>query len=354
MMPASNGLFSRAGLVSGSFSNWNSHSAEAAEANYRRLLAGANCTARARRRLGAAAPRGGELECLLRFAEAQPAALSDFARWAWTGEAPCRDGCAFAPQVDGVELADWPMALARKAARGGARPSFGRVPLLHGSTLDDGYGFVKSDNFYNLTNSASSDACERYRAAAWGDAAGFSASALRALYPASSYNTGVPADSGCFVASERAETDFAYACPARSASRYAALAGGAVYRYVFALRTKEQTSGSTADAEFVPHGHDLPFLWHHLRDPSLASDDSKALARAMLGFWTRFAAFGDPNGDAASARGAGRSWPRNVPQQADALLRLDAQPRVQRGWHAAQCAYWDAQWEALGRCKLVA
>lgn len=102
VMPNSVGLFSRAGLLSGSFSNWAAHSADAAQANFDRLLKLVNCSAvgggaesSSTRRRSASAP----LECLLRFADKQPTALRDVAHLGWAGVAPCRDGCAFAPQV---------------------------------------------------------------------------------------------------------------------------------------------------------------------------------------------------------------------------------------------------------------
>ena len=42
--PASTGLFSRAGVLSGTMANWGSHSAEAAERNFEHALASVNCS----------------------------------------------------------------------------------------------------------------------------------------------------------------------------------------------------------------------------------------------------------------------------------------------------------------------
>ena len=182
--------------------------------------------------------------------------------------------------IDGVEQLDWPLAVARRAPR--LDVSFGRVPLLHGTTLDDGYGFVKNDNFFNLTNDATPPQCDAYVRGAWG--AALSAN-LTSLYPPSSYKPWpTTRDSLCFVAAARMETDFAYACTARQASR---LSAAPVYRYLFSMHTPDG-----ADAEWVPHGHDLPFVFQvepieQATAPAGArSDDARIL--------DAFAASGDP------------------------------------------------------------
>ena len=333
--PLSRGLFQRAGILSGSFTNWATHSPEAAAANYEHMLAGVGCA---------------DLPCLLAMAEKDAARVRATANWGWTGVAPCRDGCAFAPQVDGTELPDWPLALAQAAAEGAAvgAPAFGSVPILHGSTLDDGYGFVKVDNFLNLTNSATAALCGSYRKAAWGDAPGYNDSALLGFYPLADYP--VPAntndDSAQFIQTERAETDFAYACAARWSSHYSLQAGAAVFRYVFAYLTP-----NGADAEFVPHGHDLPFLFQRDDDASMATDDAKLLARTLLGFWTRFAAHADPNKGAS----APAIWPANEPTKDQALFLggTGSKTRVVSGWRASACdLFWKQHWDSVGRCKL--
>lgn len=308
--PASTGLFSRAGVISGTMANWGSHSAEAAERNFEHALASVNCST---------------LACLLDVAATDPARLQRAARWSWKGRTPCRDGCSFAPVIDGVEQLDWPLAVARRATS--LNVSFGRVPLLHGTTLDDGYGFVKNDNFFNLTNDATPPQCDSYVRGAWG--AALSAN-LTSLYPPSSYKPWPPRDSLCFVAAARMETDFAYACTARQASR---LSAAPVYRYLFSMHTPDG-----ADAEWVPHGHDLPFVFQVDTDPTQATAPARALARTMLGYWTRFAASGDPAG----------GWPRF--DQGEQLMRLDANVSTAAGWHDFECDTWDRAWPTIGEC----
>ena len=268
--PASTGLFSRAGVISGTMANWGSHSAEAAERNYAHALASVNCTT---------------LVCLLDVAEDDPARLQRAARWSWKGRTPCRDGCSFAPVIDGVEQLDWPLAVARRATS--LNVSFGRVPLLHGTTLDDGYGFVKNDNFFNLTNDATPSQCDAYVRGAWG--AALSAN-LTSLYPPSSYKPWPTTRDSLCVAAARMETDFAYACTARQASRL-----------------------SAAPVSLPPKPPDAPTLSGCARPRSAirlpgryrsdAGDGARAgLRRTMLGCWTRFAAVATRRAVARSTR----------------------------------------------------
>ena len=126
------------------------------------------------------------------------------------------------------------------------------------------------------------------------------------------------------------ETDFAYACTARQASR---LSAAPVYRYLFSMHTPDG-----ADAEWVPHGHDLPFVFQVDTDPTQATAPARALARTMLGYWTRFAATGDPAG----------GWPRF--DQGEQLLRLDANVSTAAGWHDHVCDTWDRAWPRIGQC----
>ena len=75
--PASTGLFSRAGVISGTMANWGSHSAEAAERNFEHALASVNCST---------------LACLLDVAETDLHACSE--RRAGAGRAARRAATA--------------------------------------------------------------------------------------------------------------------------------------------------------------------------------------------------------------------------------------------------------------------
>ena len=121
VMPESWGLFSKAIIESGSFSNWGAHSFEGAEQNYHGVLAEAGCG-----RLVDTPTASAQLQCLVNADTS--VAVSAAAATAL----PCRDGCAWAPVVDGVELKAKPQAL---LAEGRVAPG---VPMLLGSNKDEG------------------------------------------------------------------------------------------------------------------------------------------------------------------------------------------------------------------------
>jgi para-nitrobenzyl esterase len=64
------------------------------------------------------------------------------------------------------------------------------------------------------------------------------------------------------------------------------------------------------------------------------SAGENALADAMDGYWSRFAAAGDPDGSGAVA------WPL-YDATADAVLQLDDTPVAASGIRTAQCDFWD-------------
>jgi para-nitrobenzyl esterase len=61
----------------------------------------------------------------------------------------------------------------------------------------------------------------------------------------------------------------------------------------------------------------------------------EALARSMMGYWTRFAAAGDPNGAGAPA------WPR-YEVASDPYVKLDDPIAKDERLHAERCDFWDA------------
>ena len=63
-----------------------------------------------------------------------------------------------------------------------------------------------------------------------------------------------------------------------------------------------------------------------------AAADEPVIA-ATQGYWTRFAATGDPNGAGAPA------WPAYA--TGEPLLRIGPTPTVERAWRNAECDAWD-------------
>jgi para-nitrobenzyl esterase len=87
------------------------------------------------------------------------------------------------------------------------------------------------------------------------------------------------------------------------------------------------------------HGQELLPLFRHLSIAGYTpSAGEQALSDAMDGYWSRFAAGGDPNGAGAVA------WLRY--DAAENVLTLDDTDGTAAGVRAAQCDFWD---QLLGR-----
>jgi para-nitrobenzyl esterase len=113
--------------------------------------------------------------------------------------------------------------------------------------------------------------------------------------------------------------------------RWFAAAGVPVYlyRYMRAPNILQRSQGAFHGAElvslfpsvFASHG------WIH-------EPDDDVVTNVLVGYWSRFAATGDPNGSGALA------WPR-YEARSDPYMALDVTPHVGTGLRAAQCDVWD-------------
>jgi para-nitrobenzyl esterase len=83
------------------------------------------------------------------------------------------------------------------------------------------------------------------------------------------------------------------------------------------------------------HALELRYEFHNWGPQGFTpSADELALADTMMGYWVRFAATGDPNGDGAE------TWPHFDAQ--DSLLILDVTSHAQVGLRESQCDFWDS------------
>lgn len=142
------------------------------------------------------------------------------------------------------------------------------------------------------------------------------------LYPSMTYGTPRKA-------LVQVTTDGFFGCTARLSLRAAALGqqGTPVYRYLF-TRALQPARG-------VFHGIELGYLFQKLSEsvPALPAGDL-AVEASMLGWWTRFAATGDPNGVGSIA------WPTY--SNTEPFMRIDALPSTSTGWRNAECDFWDS------------
>ncbi|MGW6710348.1 carboxylesterase/lipase family protein [Streptomyces sp. NPDC054956] len=198
---------------------------------------------------------------------------------------------------------------------------FHRVPVVQGSTRDEMRIFLGQ----TLAAQPVPDA-PTYRArlrAAFGERA----DRIEAAYPVAAHPT--PA-----LAFAAVLTDASFVCPQLRDSR--ALARHVpTYDYRFDDRDAPNFTGLPPVAGFpygASHGFELPYLF----DTGLAMNaPQRALSERMTGYWTRFAATGDPN-----APGPGPRWPRSP-----AVLSLAPGPSGIAPVDAAaehHCALWDA------------
>ena len=151
--------------------------------------------------------------------------------------------------------------------------------------------------------------------------------ALRRIFPGHEREVAAQYPLGSYGSPKQAfdalVTDVVFTCPARRAAR--ALRGHQphVYRYLFTHVT-EQNRDKGAGAT---HGAEIPFVFGTRTDPPISED---ALAAAMMGYWTRFARTGDPDGGGAPA------WPAYDPAT-DSYLELDTTISARSGLRAAAC-----------------
>jgi para-nitrobenzyl esterase len=200
------------------------------------------------------------------------------------------------------------------------------VPLLIGSTREEASGGSPSDD---PTVSPPLDEAG-YEAALHAEfdpvGAGVAGQVL-ALYPASSYDAPVYA----LIA---VDSDYQEICPDRDVGRAAIHANGPpVWRYLYTHRYENDAFLNTLRAF---HTAELPFVFGSPQlvfgGPYVPSAAEVTFASQMMGYWSRFAKTGDPNGTGAT------SWP-HYDAGTDAMLQLDETQMVINGYHNPQCDY---------------
>lgn len=150
-----------------------------------------------------------------------------------------------------------------------------------------------------------------------------------ALYPAADYDS----PQAAYV---QVTTDAKFVCGARRAARLAAVGGQApVYLYHF---TQNLSRAPRLAAAGAYHGIELFFVWQRMDLAGYRpSPEETALAEAIGGYWTRFAASGDPS----NAAGADPAWPVYTAETDEALVLDGDGIRVAAGIRAAKCDFWD-------------
>ena len=149
------------------------------------------------------------------------------------------------------------------------------LPVIAGTTADEGGLFVPPDT-----------SAEQFRAslAAWGE----SADEVRAAYPAGS-------DAEAPAAARDLQRDATFAWPAWEWARVQAGHGGAPV-WVYDFDRHPPFPHGTFESFGALHGAELPYVFGTLDSPAMRWDAAdRELSEVVVGYWTAFAATGDPN-----------------------------------------------------------
>ena len=139
-----------------------------------------------------------------------------------------------------------------------------------------------------------------------------------ALYPAASYATPKAAYNALI-------TDLLFTCATRAQIQSLTSHGTRSYEYLF---TRVTPFGRTAGLGAY-HSSELPFVFGTLSAVSGMTAADRAFSDQVMGFWTRFAATGDPSG-------TGAVWPQRT-AATDAYLTLGDSIAAASGLHADTC-----------------
>src|SRR6266481_5676381 len=240
--------------------------------------------------------------------------------------------------IDGVVLNDTVLAVAKQGAQN-------HVPFIIGGGARE----AANPNAGFALNAIPTEA--DYHAAVYQAFGQPVSDQILALYPSANYATTRDA----IIA---LSTDYRWLCPASQLARAVSNSQKEpVYRFVF---THALSNPPVATAQGAYHGQELMFIFHAFSSGGLfgtttPTPDELTLSDQMIGYWTRFAATGDPNGgDAlvwpvygqnADNRGRGNTFFATDAQgddKKDTFLQFDTPLAEGAGFHSEVCEnFWD-------------
>jgi para-nitrobenzyl esterase len=214
----------------------------------------------------------------------------------------------FGAIVDGDVLPDQPRALFDAG-------HVAKVPFLLGSNADEGTLF-----HLGATPVANEDELRAALARGFGAAA---VDAIVRLYPVASFAS---AD----AALQRITGDSRFVCVTHDSARRAAAAGLTVRMYNFNFPLPIALLRSLG----ATHGAEIAYVFDSVDD-----DTQATLGEGIRGYWTRFAATGDPNGGGAPA------WP-TFDASHDVRMNLDATIAPVTDFRSDLCTFWRTFYDA--------
>jgi para-nitrobenzyl esterase len=202
---------------------------------------------------------------------------------------------------------------------------FAKVPVLIGTVRDEGWEFTRNwmEQGAPITDDRFTDIVRTH----FPDRVG----PVLAAYP--------PGSAPARERLARLITDAMFTCPSTTTAALLAAQGVPVYMYEFDVPDERPPTPDAPPG--ASHGRDLKYLFP-TGNGELGPVARKALSAAMVGYWTRFAAVGDPNGDGG---GGASAWPRLDPRN---LLTGNDRMQLYAGairpaagtWAAHHCDLW--------------
>ena len=216
------------------------------------------------------------------------------------------------PVIDGWNLPDTPGKLLGEG-------KFEKVPVVLGSNGDEGTLFM-----YLAGEAGKIPDDAAFLALAEQLVPGKGAEVV-AHYPTATYGSAQ-------AAAAASVGDAAFVCPSRRTARAIAKAGVDTYLYHFTYSPEgallpNMGSFHSAEVKYVL-GNPSQLL------PKPLTDEELPLSATMMGYWSRHAEAGDPNGKDAVA------WPK-YDAAADESIVLDLTVSKESGLHADLCDFWD-------------
>ena len=221
-------------------------------------------------------------------------------------------GVGWGPAIDGTEL---PKVPNDAFASGGAAP----VPVILGTNKDEGNLFTYLWKLTFNTDIVEKDVLDLLPIV-------YSTQqilAIQAKYPLASFPN-APAWASALL------TDAFFVCPTRQGARALSSHGNPTYLYQFTYPFNPPLFPNLG----ATHSFELPFVFGTTLGGRNIGDDERPTSDAIMGYWTRFAASGDPNGAGAT------TWPR-YDTATDAHIVLDAPITTGAGLKRDACDFWD-------------
>ncbi len=227
---------------------------------------------------------------------------------------------SFMPLMDGKRVPDQPRALLSSAQAV-------TVPVLHGATTSEGTLF-HTGVYQELPVENETQYLEAL-SRTFKDAA----ADIAAKYPVTNY----PSANDALI---QVTGDIVFVCSTRRLAILLARNGTTNYLYSFDRNTEDSIAASIYPEliGIAHHAAEVPYVFHN-KGYYLGNIADEAAADTVMGYWTRFARTGDPNGDSAPI------WPAFDPTD-DELLSISDSIQAITGYKKDECDFWRGLLEA--------